>query len=299
MNNWTKSSKLITDLESEICYLINDNFFIGNPNDTSQFQNAELNVALKPLKINREAKQIVTTKEAFNNEIQLSEYYKSILELKKKHKKSFNEVHHLFWLRLWIWNSKDEIYITFPWYDTINEFKRFFRIFDNNKTGEIFYDGDQGWQLQVEADNDFYYIRQINPEENDLVLQNIKIDKISLKKSILELEKNINIQIKKLTSLTGIDLWTDREYLKEEINTKSFKEIDAKKHNRNQIKHIKKVTNKHKQKRIKKVINISAWVILFIATILMQRKLISWIIPAIILAYIIIDNIVVSNRKSN
>jgi len=298
MEDWTKSSILISDLETEVCYQTNDSFFIGNPNDQSQFQNTDFNVSIKLPQIDRKTKGIVTTQEVLGNEVQLSEYYKSILDHKKKHKKTYNELHHLFWLRLWIWNSVEKVYISFPWYDTVNEFKSFFRVFDDNKNGQIFHDIDQGWQLEIQADNDFYYIRQTNPEEDDLVLQNIKTDKVSLRNSIKELEKKINAQIEKLTELTGIDLWTDREYLQEEINTKSFKEIDFKNHNRNQIENIKKISNKHKQKGIKKVINIGAWVILFIATILMQRKLISWIIPAIILGYILIVSIIDSNNKT-
>lgn len=297
MEIWTETSKLITDLESEICYQINDNFFIGNPNDPSQFQNSDLNVKIKLPNIDRKAKEIVTTKEAYGNENQLSEYYKSITNLKEKHEKSYREVYHLFWLRLWLWNSTEKVYISFPWYDTVNEFKRFFKIFDNNKTEEIFHDVDQGWQLEIFADNDFYYIRQTNPDENNLVLQNLQTDKVSLKNSIKELEKNIETQIDKLAELTGIDLWTDREYLKEQISTKKFKEIDVKNHNRNQLRNIKKVSKKPKQIRIKKIINILAWIILFVTTILIQRKLISWIIPAIILVYLLIISIIDNNKN--
>lgn len=223
MIEWSKFSKLITDLEPEIYYQISDSFFIGNPNDPSQFQKSHLNVSINPPQIDRKTKEIVTIKEALHNELQLSEYYKSILELKANYKKSYDEIHHLFWLKLRISNSEEQIHISFPWYDTINEFKSFFRIFDNNKTGQIFEDIDQGWQLEIQADNDFYYIREINPDDNDLVIQNIKTDKASLKNSIQELEKNINTQIKELTSLTGIDLWTDKAYLRGEINTKKIK----------------------------------------------------------------------------
>ncbi|GAB1858632.1 hypothetical protein MHTCC0001_34720 [Flavobacteriaceae bacterium MHTCC 0001] len=297
MENWTNSSKLTTDLESEICYQISNSFFIGNPNDPNQFQNTDLNVAIKLPQIDRKVKEIVTTKEVFGNEVQLSEYYKSIIELKEKHNKSYREVHHLFWLRLWILNSKEKIYISFPWYDTINEFKRFFRIFDENKTGQIFYDIDQGWQLEILADNHFYYIRQTNPDDSDLIIQNIKTDKVSLKNSIKKLEENINSQIEKLTNLIGIDLWTDREYLKEAINTKSFGEIDVENRNRNQIKNVNKISKKPKRKRIKKITNTFAWIILFVTTTLMQRKLISWIIPAIILGYILIVSIIDNNKN--
>jgi len=297
MNDRNASSELVTDLTTEICYQINESFFIGNPNDPSEFQNTELNVALTPLKIDRKTNEIVTTKEVLGKELQLFEYYKSIIELKDKHQKTYNEIHHLFWLRLWIYSSKERIYISFPWYDTLNEFKRFFRVFDKDSTGKVFYDVDQGWELEIQADNDFYYIKQTNPDENDLVIQNIKTSKIALKNTIAALEKTIDGQIEKLTQLAGVDLWTDRGYLNEEKNIKNFKKIDIKTHNKNQLRNIKKNLNRSKQKKNRNFIITSAWILLFVLYILSLRELISWIIPAIILGIVLIESFINNNKN--
>ncbi|WP_394366318.1 hypothetical protein [Winogradskyella undariae] len=54
-----------------------------------------------------------------------------------------------------------------------------------------------------------------------------------------------------------------------------------------------------KEKRKNQIIDIVLWILLIIGTILMNRKIISWYIPCLLLATVLIKSIIEHNKKRN
>lgn len=53
----------------------------------------------------------------------------------------------------------------------------------------------------------------------------------------------------------------------------------------------------NRNKKIKNLIKIIVWVLFSVGIILMQRKITSWIIPSILLAYILVESVIDHNKK--
>jgi Na+-translocating ferredoxin:NAD+ oxidoreductase RnfD subunit len=55
---------------------------------------------------------------------------------------------------------------------------------------------------------------------------------------------------------------------------------------------------KIKEKRNDKLKNIALWGLLLITIILMQRKIISWYIPSVLLALVVVSSVIDHNKKN-
>jgi hypothetical protein len=99
--------------------------------------------------------------------------------------------------------------VGFPWYDTLTEIKRLFSDLNKDIEGNIFFDADQSWQLIIDNYNRQIFIKEFDPDENEIYCQ-ISIDRqkmIKQKDKVLVLTEEI---INKLTKHFGKDYWTRR-----------------------------------------------------------------------------------------
>lgn len=87
------------------------------------------------------------------------------------------------------------------------------------------------------------------------------------------------------------EVWYDREKLLNEIPM--FLEGE----NQNSVQAIKVKATFNKKIKSDKIINIIIWSLLIITTILMNRKIISWYLPALLLAYVLIKSVIENNKK--
>lgn len=207
MEHWSQQSKEIQNLEVEICYLLSDKFFKGNPNNRTQIQDETQYELIQLPTFNRVVDQMARTSEVEGNESELGEFYKVIAQKAKDYHQSFNGIRHYFWLRLWFWHSESNVRISFPWYDTFSEMQRLFQAMNTEKTGLIFEDLDQGWGIEIEADEEFFYIR-LSDSDTEEEYENIKTKKSLMLEKILKVEERAIFQIKVLTKKLGADVWT-------------------------------------------------------------------------------------------
>ncbi|MBO3100298.1 hypothetical protein [Gelidibacter pelagius] len=89
------------------------------------------------------------------------------------------------------------------------------------------------------------------------------------------------------------EVWYEREKLLDEIP------MYLEEKNTNLKKDIKKKLPVDKKRKIEKITKIIIWSLLIITTILMNRKIISWHIPSLLLAFILIKSIIENNKKWN
>lgn len=89
------------------------------------------------------------------------------------------------------------------------------------------------------------------------------------------------------------EVWYDREKLLEEIP------MFLDDNNHNNVETIKVYAEFGKKIKSEKIINIIIWSLLIITTLLMNRKIISWHIPSLLLAYVLVKSIIEHNKKRN
>ena len=141
--DWVKKSKEIGNLDLEVCFQLKDNFFIGAPNSYEQLQNEKYRETLELPSFKRVVPSMARTSEVCGNTDELVSYYKNIIEKSIALSKPFNEIRRYFWLRLWFWNTEENVHVSFPWYDSLSEMQQFFSWLKAN-TEEPYLDIDQG-----------------------------------------------------------------------------------------------------------------------------------------------------------
>jgi len=192
MNDWYFKAIPIEEVDVEICFLLQDDFD-GQP--------------LKLPPFPRKVSKLVRTTELVGNEDALASYYRQILNLAQKAQRPFNEVSHYFWLRLYFWNNGAGFTISFPWYDTYSEMQPILNAIISGKSGELYWDRDQCWEMNVEADGGRIYVRQWDPDCEEVhVLLNFPLQ--ALQALIPTLMNRTEEQIACMSRLFGRDYWT-------------------------------------------------------------------------------------------
>ncbi|MBA4719797.1 MAG: hypothetical protein H2067_01625 [Alcanivorax sp.] len=207
--DWKQNPKELEAVEAEICFLLSDSFYTGDPNDISQIENEEYQENNPLPSFKREVASIVRTSEALGYEEELIFFYRQIVEKAVRYEKDFNSIRPYFWMRLWLREKDGESAISFPWYDSLNEMQRFFSALGSyDDPGKVYWDADQGWEIHVAADDKFFYIRQLDPDEGE-EYENIKVPKEGLIKTVDELNQRATSIIATLAEGIGVDVWSE------------------------------------------------------------------------------------------
>ena len=203
---WIQESKKVENLEVEVCFLLAENYFVGDPNNVDHFDDEKYRETLELPSFPRVVESMARTREIIDNVDALSSYYKSIIERSVSLKKSFNDIRQYFWLRLWFWNSEEGVLVSFPWYDSLSEMQQFFSWLkgDAEKT---FCDMDQGWEVNAVHSDEYVYIRQTDPD-SDEVVSNVAVPLVGFAEEAAEVESRAIKIIADLSNEIGVDVWT-------------------------------------------------------------------------------------------
>lgn len=151
------------------------------------------------------------TSEAIENTNALVSYYKNIIEKSEALSKPFNEIRQYFWLRLWFWNTGEDVHISFPWYDSLSEMQQFFTWLKNNPE-EPYIDMDQGWQIEAIRYGENLHVRQIDPDDDE-EYANVSVPFEVFRGKAKEVEKRAQSIIADLSKELGVDVWS--KYLRD------------------------------------------------------------------------------------
>lgn len=208
MESWFTEAKRISSLEAEVCFLIQDDFYFGPDSFSDVSERKEIEPLPAPA-IPRHVPSMVRSSEAIGHESELADYYRSVLRVARSHGKSFNEIQHYFSIRFWLWNTEQQIHISFPWYDTFSEIDRFFVDVSSDSDGQVFWDVDQGWELEVHSCNGEYFFRLRNPDDDETyAIATVPVD--ALLSVIQPLRSRTESIIRTLSTSVGRDLWTSQ-----------------------------------------------------------------------------------------
>lgn len=161
--SWIERSKRVGTLDVEIGFLLQADFYLGDPNDHEQLSDPARYAPLRRPDIVRACEDCVLTGEAIGHEDRLVDYYRQIAEKAASLGKDFNEIRHYFWMRLYVWNREDGVGIAFPWYDALSEIRQFTQWLVSG-TDAPFQDLDQGWQVDATRESGRLHVRQSDPD---------------------------------------------------------------------------------------------------------------------------------------
>jgi hypothetical protein len=209
MGEWIEDIFDVHSIEAEICFTLNNDFYYGSDNDADITARKEIEVLALP-KFARKVDLLAKSIEVIGNESALADYYEQIIAYAKKHKKTFRECQHYFWLRLWLWNKEADIFVSFPWSDTQSDFDKLIERLVTTEAGEAYLDGDQGWEIAFIAEGDFLFIRECDPDtEPETVNYQIKVSRSLLINQLVDAQKRSKSIIGFLSDKIGTDLWTE------------------------------------------------------------------------------------------
>lgn len=205
--DWTKNSRKIESLDLEICFQLQDNFYTGDPNNVDQQDDERYREPLELPPFARAVETLARTSEAIQHRNDLAVYYKTIVERSAALNKGFNEIRQYFWLRLWFWNTDEDVHISFPWYDSLSEMQQFIAWVKGDRSADSFVDMDQGWQIEAVQSDDLLHIRQTDPD-HDEEHSNIAVAFEPFAEAVVEVEARAIEIISSLTNSLGTDVWT-------------------------------------------------------------------------------------------
>lgn len=207
MEQWFTEAKKVSKLDAELCFLLKSDFYFGPDRHIEINDKARFTESLMLPDIPRAAPSMLRTAEAIGHEADLSAYYKQVVKSAIKHEMSFNSIRHHFWLRLWFWNSEEEIHVSFPWYDSYSEISRFLDALVSTESGLVDHDIEQGWEMEVYTYENQVFIRERDPDydETHLCICVPRLELIQQAKEIMERSSKI---IAALSASLGEDVWT-------------------------------------------------------------------------------------------
>jgi hypothetical protein len=208
MQEWCEDSRLVEPLEAEICFLLQKDFYVGDPDDPEQLNDIMYRETLLLPRIERASEMLVKTSEAEGNEASLAEYYRDIARRAKGLHRSLNDVRQYFWCGLWFLNEAEGVRISFPWHGTLDRIKSLFNDFRNTESGVIVHIQDHGWGILVLSDGGYIYIKEWDPDEEEIWL-NIKVERDLFLRGLQRLEARAQKVINRLSEELGEDLWSE------------------------------------------------------------------------------------------
>lgn len=205
-------AKALDSLEPQICFLISKDFYYG-PDRHADLSERKFVEKLIPPMLHQEFPSIVRTGEALGHEKELADYYWQIVSTARRHAKHFNQIRHYFCMRLWLSNATEKLSISFPWYDSLSEMRRFSDAIASNAEGDLYWDADQGWELNVKGTYDRLLMHQHDPDSDDTGLL-VSVPRDAFLQQMTRCMEDSTSIVARLTQEMGADVWT--AYVREE-----------------------------------------------------------------------------------
>lgn len=218
MKDWFESAPLVENATVEIAFLLRPDFYYG-PDRHPDIVERKLIAPLCIPRFPRVVTEQATTREAEHHADELIRYYADIIRCAQKYHRGIEQVRSYFWLRLYISTPSGQFCVSFPWYDTLAEIAPLLDTLKNPPAhGEVHWDRDQGWEMEMDAHDDMLYIREWDPDGADhpedpdagiihaigkLPLQALAVS------SAAALERARRI-VATLSAALGVDLWSTR-----------------------------------------------------------------------------------------
>lgn len=203
MEDWRKEIEFQRNVRVDIGFLVDQDFYYGPDNGFLLEQYKSMRVSLYHPEI-KMSDNMVLYSNIIGKERELERYYLDVADKYKQYKKDITKSTH-FWNRPVIYNSDFDI--NFPWIDRFRDGKNVLEHLASTTESEIYWDMDQSWALEVIGKNGLLYVREWDPDYDEIHCQ-VKFDWVSVRKQSLDLIPKVSNVIHELTIVLGRDYWT-------------------------------------------------------------------------------------------
>ena len=203
MNDWKKFATLQSNVKVDIGFMANEKFYFGPDNGFTPEEYEQMQVPLYQPKLRRTGRLILFS-DIVGNEEELIKHYVDVSKKYLEYKKDISKSTY-FWNRPVIFNS--EFIISFAWHDRFSEGKNVLDNLTSTEDGEVYWDVDQGWELEIEAKENLIYARERDPDCEEVYCQ-VKFERSDIRKQASALIPNVSELIEKLAGSFGHDYWT-------------------------------------------------------------------------------------------
>lgn len=200
---WTKTAKPVDHASLDVGFVISDSFYYGADNDFTLEEWESSRTKITQPKLSKFGDFVLSSDVGDVGE--LLNYYRDVLILAKEHKKRIENRSSYFWIRPLIY-ERDEFAITFPWYDTYEETKRFLESVEEKEEGQVFWDRDQCWELTAHARDGRLYLREWDPDYEEEHVS-VSVDFASLRSQIKPTKNRTESILTQLRAALGRDYW--------------------------------------------------------------------------------------------
>ena len=203
MEDWKEFAELQEDVRIDIGFMVQETFYYGPENGFSPEQYENMRVSLYLPEIKKSGNFVLYT-DILGKESELKRHYLDVADKCKKYKKDVNKSTH-FWNRPVIYNTY--FVISFPWHDKFREGKNVLENIATTTDGEVYWDRDQGWELEIIGEGGLLFAREWDPDYEEIHCQ-VKFDRAGIRQQAFELIPKVSSFIRELTSALGKDYWT-------------------------------------------------------------------------------------------
>ena len=201
--SWLPEAIPVEDSVVDIGFLVQESFYYGPENGFSPQQWQELREAVYQPSIKKSGNFILSA-DVLGKESELAAHYKDVAAKALAHRRSLKNSSH-FWNRPVVY-STDKFVLSFPWHDKFCEGKRLLGALANG-TGEVLWDRDQGWELEVHRVGDSLYAREGDPDDH-VIYYTVKLPYEPIKTQIEALLPRVESLIAFLAREVGQDYWS-------------------------------------------------------------------------------------------
>lgn len=113
----------------------------------------------------------------------------------------------------------DACLVDFPWYDTYGEFKRWANAILIASEPQVFWDGDQGWELDVWQSEDHFFFRRGDLDDRHADPDCFRFSKALMREHVAQVDKDCVTTLKQICQDVELDFLSIEN---------SFKLFDAK-----------------------------------------------------------------------
>jgi len=218
VKDWFESAPLVENAAVEIAFLLRTDFYYG-PDGHQDITEKKLIAPLGLPEFPRVVASQATTREAEHHTDELIRYYADIIRFAQQYSRNIEQVRHYFWLRLYLSTPSGHFDVAFPYYDTLAEIAPLLLTLINPpSSGEVLWDRDQCWELDMIAHDGMLYVREWDPDGADHpsdpdagavhALGKLPLQALAASsKAALERARRI---VATLNDALGVDLWSAR-----------------------------------------------------------------------------------------
>jgi hypothetical protein len=208
MEPWFTTAKCIPEPEVEVVFLLAPDFYFGPDTYPALVERKQVESLRLPACV-AQGQRVITSKQADAHLDQLVLYYSDVVRAARKNGKDFNGLRNYFWMRLGIFSADEDTYIGFPWLDSLKEVGQVLESLAAPPTiGEVYWNRDQGWEIQIHIDADNFYIQESDPDANE-VHAVAKAPRHWLSARAVETLSRSRSVVARLAAALRDDAWTD------------------------------------------------------------------------------------------